>query len=198
MTDADRPGDIERYAVDCALYAAWGTEFWVPGDPDYGFMEYFEAAVTRNLGLLWGFETLAEDMDRRGIVPPAEGEQAMLVTDGGEDTALPIDEVPTPTLDSWESRLGNWATWAHIEDGTGYKVHAEYVDLEVPPDVVTYGFELRLDYLPERGTSETLVRETIHNPFLALRMADELAGNVEKYIDDWEEGLCPRPEEVDA
>jgi hypothetical protein len=124
-----------------------------------------------------------------------EREHAAL-TDGGTDTALPLDEVPTPTLDSWEARLGNWATWARIEDGTGYKVHAEYVDLEVPPDVVTYGFELRLDYLPERGTSETVVRETVHNPFLALRMADELAGNAEKYVDDWEEGLCPRPEEV--
>jgi hypothetical protein len=83
MSSADRPGDLERYAVDCALYAARWTHFWTPSDPDYGFLEYFEAAVTRNLGLLWGFETLAEDMDRRGIVPPTEGEQATLVTDGG-------------------------------------------------------------------------------------------------------------------
>jgi hypothetical protein len=79
----ERLGELERFAVQCALRAAWTTEFWVPADPDYGFVDYFEAAAARNLGLLCGFEKLAEDADQRGILPPAEGDQAKLVTDGG-------------------------------------------------------------------------------------------------------------------
>lgn len=83
MPDDGRPGEFERYAVDCALHAARWTHRVKPDDPDHGFLDYFEAAATRNLGLLWGFETIGEDMVERGIVPPADGEQATLVTDGG-------------------------------------------------------------------------------------------------------------------
>jgi hypothetical protein len=78
-------GELERFAIDRALTAAWGTEFWIPAEPDYGFVDYFEAAATRNLGLLSGFEDLAEDASRRGIIPQTDSDQAQLVTDGGTD-----------------------------------------------------------------------------------------------------------------
>jgi uncharacterized C2H2 Zn-finger protein len=86
----ERPGDLERFAIECALDAAWATEFWIPSDPDYGFVDYVEAAVVRNLGLLRGFEVLAEDVSRRGILPQTDSDQARLVTDGGAErqTAL--------------------------------------------------------------------------------------------------------------
>ena len=81
----EHPGDLEAFAVECALDAAWATEFWRPTDPDYGFVDYFEAAAARNISLLRGFESLAESATRRGILPGVESEQARLVTDGGDD-----------------------------------------------------------------------------------------------------------------
>lgn len=84
-SDSDRrAGDLERFAIDVALDAAWTTEFWIPADPDYGYVDYFEAAAARNLDLLHGLEDLGADVDRRGILPATEGEQARLVTDGGQ------------------------------------------------------------------------------------------------------------------
>jgi len=83
--DTERPGELERFAVECALNAAWATEFWIPAEPDYGFVDYVEAAAARNLGLLRGFEDLAEDATRRGILPQTDSDQARLVTDGGND-----------------------------------------------------------------------------------------------------------------
>jgi len=212
----------------------------VPRDPDHDFLDFFEAAVTRNLGLLWGFETIAEDMTERGIVPPTEGEQATLVTDGGrpecpdcgheldtednndalaadehneyfcprcgrlfedvpltdggEDTALPVDDVASQMLDSWTHRGGGWDTWtAPSED---YRIHVEMVDLEVPPDEVRYAYEIRLDDCRGGRPFETVVRETVRNSALALIIADELARSAACFVDEWNEGLAPRPEEV--
>jgi hypothetical protein len=81
--DEDRAEELNRFALECALRAAWATEFWKPGDPDYGFVSYLEAAAARNIGLLRGFEELADDVDRRGILPQSDTDQARLVTDGG-------------------------------------------------------------------------------------------------------------------
>lgn len=85
MGDADleRPGELERFAIDTALYAVWATEFWIPADPDYGYVDYFEAAAARNVDFLHGLEGLGEDIERRGIIPPTESDQARLATDGG-------------------------------------------------------------------------------------------------------------------
>lgn len=111
---------------------------------------------------------------------------------------LPLDDVPTMTLDEWDAKLGGgWDVWARIDDGSGAKVHVEQIDIEVPPDRTTYGFEVRLEVLPEAGPIEDVVRETVHNPYLALRIADDLAANAEMYITQWEEGLAPRPEAVE-
>jgi len=52
-----------------------------PFDPDHGFSDYFEAAATRNITLLRGFEELAEGVDspwsattdRRPAVAPRDG-----------------------------------------------------------------------------------------------------------------------------
>jgi len=93
MSDTERFGDLERFAVERALHAAWVTEFWIPGDPDYGFVDYFEAAAARNLGLLSGFEELGEDINHRGIVPQCDSEQARLVTDGGTDREAYVQDV---------------------------------------------------------------------------------------------------------
>jgi ribosomal protein S27AE len=84
MNETDRSRELERFAVQSALRAAWTTELWIPADPDYGFVDYFEAAAARNLGLLGGFEELAEDVDRRGILPQSDSDQSRLVTDGGQ------------------------------------------------------------------------------------------------------------------
>lgn len=81
----ERSGDLERFAVDRALRAAWVSEFWSPADQEYGFVDYFEATAARNLLLLAGLQEIGEDMDRRGIVPQSDGEQARLVTDGGTE-----------------------------------------------------------------------------------------------------------------
>jgi DNA-directed RNA polymerase subunit RPC12/RpoP len=87
-----RPGDLEAFAVECALDAAWATEFWRPTDPDYGFVDYFEAAAARNISLLRGFEELGDSATRRGILPGVESEQARLATDGGDDwNPEPVD-----------------------------------------------------------------------------------------------------------
>lgn len=86
MTEA-RDGDLDRFAFDCAIAAAWRTEWWIPGDPDFGFVDYFEAAVTRNLTLLRGFEELAQDVEQRGILPQTDSPQTRLATSGG-----PIDD----------------------------------------------------------------------------------------------------------
>ncbi|MFW5950366.1 MAG: hypothetical protein ACOCR6_03375 [archaeon] len=80
---SNRAGEMDRFAINCALRAAWTTELWIPADPDYSFTDYFEAAAARNIGLLHGFEELAEDMERRGILPQEGCDQARLVTDGG-------------------------------------------------------------------------------------------------------------------
>lgn len=80
----ERSGELKRFAFERALDAAWATEFWIPGDPDYGFVDYLEAAAARNIGLLHGFEDLAEDASRRGILPQTDSDQARLVTDGGQ------------------------------------------------------------------------------------------------------------------
>lgn len=103
VPDGGRPtGDLERFAIDQALRAAWDTEWWLPFDPEYGFIDYFEAAATRNLGLLRGFEELAEDAARRGILPQTDSEQAQLVTDGGqpvpEQIAAAIEASDYPEL----------------------------------------------------------------------------------------------------
>ncbi len=82
---SDRDGDLERFAVEQAFVAAWRTEFWLPEDPDYGFIDWFEAAATRNIGMLRGFETLAEDVIENGILPQLDSPQTRLVTDGGVD-----------------------------------------------------------------------------------------------------------------
>jgi len=84
-TAGDRAGEFDRFAVDCALDAAWATEFWIPSEPDYGFIDYFEAAAARNLALVRGFEDLAADIEQRGILPQTDSDQARLVTDGGTD-----------------------------------------------------------------------------------------------------------------
>lgn len=86
VDDTKHSGELERFAVERALYAAWTTELWIPADPDYGFVDYFEAAAARNLSLLRGFEELAEDIDRRGIITQTDTDQAKLVTDGGRPT----------------------------------------------------------------------------------------------------------------
>jgi hypothetical protein len=60
---------------------------------------------------------------------------------------LPLDEVETPALSIWSARLGEgWNMWMHPEDLI--KIHAEMIDLEVPPDTVTYSWELRLEIFP--------------------------------------------------
>jgi len=82
----ERPGEIDRFAIDCALRAAWVTEFWIPDDSEYRYIDYFEAAAARNIGLLHGFEELAEDIEKRGILPQEDSDQARLVTDGGRVT----------------------------------------------------------------------------------------------------------------
>jgi hypothetical protein len=78
-------GELDRFAIDCALRDARVTELWIPADPDFGFVDYFEAAAARNLGLLHGFEYLGEDIDERGILPQSDSDQTQLVTDGGTE-----------------------------------------------------------------------------------------------------------------
>ncbi|GGL73651.1 hypothetical protein [Halocalculus aciditolerans] len=85
MSDVEREGELERFAVDAALLAAWRTQLWVPRETEFGFVDYFEAAATRNLELVDGFEELAADATENGILPPSEGGQATLMTDGGRD-----------------------------------------------------------------------------------------------------------------
>lgn len=82
MTEAP-DGELDRFAFDCALDAAWRTEWWIPAEPDFGFVDYFEAAVTRNLTLLRGFEELAQDVEQRGILPQTDSPQTRLATSGG-------------------------------------------------------------------------------------------------------------------
>jgi len=190
----DRPGDLERYAVDCALYAARWTEHWAPADPDHDFLDYFEAAVTRNLGLLWGFETIAEDMTERGIVPPTEGEQATLVTDGGE-VLLPTDEIVTPMLDEWEHNDGGWSTW--IAPDQRFRVHVEMIALEVPADEAALtAFEVRLDDCRNGRPYPIVAKEILRNSHLAVAVAELLASEPDRYADEWNEGTIPKPEEV--
>jgi thioesterase domain-containing protein len=122
-----------------------------------------------------------------------EREHAAL-TDGGEDTALPVDDVAAQMLDSWTHRGGGWDTWT--APSKDYRVHVEMVDLEVPPDEVRTAFEIRLDDCRDGRPFETVVRETVRNSRLALIVADELARSAACFADEWNEGLCPRPEEV--
>jgi len=70
----------ERFAFDQALVAAYRTEMFNPFDPDHGFSDYFEAAATRNITLLRGFEELAEGVDSRGVLPRTDGPQSRLAT----------------------------------------------------------------------------------------------------------------------
>jgi len=72
MTEPE-PGELERFAFDQALVAAYRTEMFNPFDPDHGFSDYFEAAATRNITLLRGFEELAEGVDSRGVLPRTDG-----------------------------------------------------------------------------------------------------------------------------
>ena len=88
---SERPGEMDRFAIDCALRAAWMTELWIPGDPDFRYTDYFEAAAARNIGLLHGFEELAEDIEKRGILPREGSDQARLVTDGGKQLGVLCD-----------------------------------------------------------------------------------------------------------
>ena len=81
----ERFGGLERFAIERALNSAWVTELWAPAEQEFRFVDYFEAAAARNLALVNGFEELGEDIDRRGIVPQSEDEQARLVTDGGSE-----------------------------------------------------------------------------------------------------------------
>jgi hypothetical protein len=105
----ERELEMERFAVECALDAAWATEFWIPAEPDYGFVDYVEAAAARNLGLLRGFEDLAEDATRRGILPQTDSDQARLVTDGGagdrRTSPRRREERPLPDCDQIVSAL---------------------------------------------------------------------------------------------
>ena len=80
-----RSGQLERYAIDCALYSAWRSHQlgWNLLDTEHSFVDHFEASVSNNLELLEGLEDLGEDIARRGIIAPAEGGQAALATDGG-------------------------------------------------------------------------------------------------------------------
>lgn len=76
-------GELERYAIDHALRAAWVSKWWSPWDTEFGYTDYFEAIAERNLSLLHGFEELAEDADRKGVLPQPDSAQTQLVTDGG-------------------------------------------------------------------------------------------------------------------
>lgn len=111
------------------------------------------------------------------------------------ESPLPIGEVWTPTLDEWDAHLGGgWDYW--VAPGETFRVHVEMVDLEVPPDSVLSGFEIRLDDCRDGRPYETVARETLRNSRLALGVAELLAAEAEDYADAWSEGLAPRPEEV--
>lgn len=61
-----RPGELERFALAWALKTAWVSEFWIPADPDFGYVDYFEAAATRNLRMLDDLQSLdLEDSEVR-------------------------------------------------------------------------------------------------------------------------------------
>ena len=97
----ERPRDLEVFAVECALDAARRTELSRPAYLYFGYIDYVEAAATRNIGLLRGFEDLAETAQQRGILPSVEGEQARLVTDGGN---------------GWQSERGNYQNDAQTHE----------------------------------------------------------------------------------
>jgi len=82
-----RPGQLERFAIDCALESAWRSHLANSNlaVPEHSFIDHFEVTVTNNLELLEGLENLGEDITHRGIIAPAEGGQAALATDGGGD-----------------------------------------------------------------------------------------------------------------
>jgi hypothetical protein len=123
-----------------------------------------------------------------------EREHAAL-TDGGEDTALPVDDVAAQMLDSWTHRGGGWDTWT--APSKDYRVHVEMVDLEVPAeDAVLTGFEVRLDDLRGDRPYPTVLRETLRNSILAVSVAENVATQPELYANGWNEGLAPRPREV--
>lgn len=44
--------DVATYALDQALVAAWYTQWWIPREQEFDFVDYFVAASTRNLSLL--------------------------------------------------------------------------------------------------------------------------------------------------
>jgi hypothetical protein len=48
------------------------------------------------------------------------------------------------------------------------------------------------------GTSPVVVKEILRNSHLAVAVAELLASEPERYADEWEEGLAPRPEDVGA
>lgn len=117
-------------------------------------------------------------------------------------TAYPYDEVPTPTLELWETNGAvdldpAWGTWAAPDHKGPYRVQVEVVDLELPSESATRsGFEVRLERYEPRPV-ETLVRETVGNAHAALGLANFLAANTARFDDgDWHDDLTPRPEEV--
>lgn len=83
--ETPRPGQLERFAIDCALESAWRSHLANSNlaVPEHSFTDHFEVTVTNNLELLEGLENLGEDITRRGIITPPEGGQASLATDGG-------------------------------------------------------------------------------------------------------------------
>lgn len=111
------------------------------------------------------------------------------------DSPLPLDEVVTPTLEKWDHRLGGWDTW--IAPDEDFRVHVEMVDLEVPvDDAVLTGFEVRLDDLRGERPYPTVARLTVPNSHLAVAIAELLAADRARYVDEWDEGLAPRPADV--
>lgn len=111
------------------------------------------------------------------------------------ESPLPIEGIVTPTLDEWDARLGDgWDTWIAPEQR--FRVHIELIDLEVPPDEVLTGFEIRLDDCRGDRPYPVVARETVRNAHLALEVAQLLAADAEQYADEWNEGLAPRPEDV--
>lgn len=111
------------------------------------------------------------------------------------DSPLPLDEVVTPTLGKWDHRLGGWDTW--IAPDEDFRVHVEMVDLEVPADdAALTGFEIRLDDLRDGRPYDVVLRETLRNAHLAVAVAELVAAEPERYADEWDDGLAPRPEDV--
>jgi len=119
-----------------------------------------------------------------------------LAADGGE-ALLPLKNVVTPTLDEWEHREGGWSTWVAPDES--FRVHVEMITLEVPAEEAALtAFEVRLDDCRNGRPYPVVVKEILRNSHLAVAVAELLASEPERYADEWEEGLAPRPEDVGA